>query len=198
MTDAVAVIGCGYWGKNLVRNFAELRALRMICDQDPKVLQSAATYPDVVTTRQFDDVVRSPDVRGVVIATPADQHHRQAKAAMLAGKDVFVEKPLALEYAGGRELVELAAAQDVVLMVGHVLEYHPAVTTLTDLLHRGELGKTLYVYSNRLNLGRVRQVENILWSLLPMTSRSSVDSLEPPRQRSAHPGVVTCRPGSKT
>ncbi len=164
----VAVVGCGYWGKNLVRNFAELRALRLICDTNEASLQAQAKLGvEVRRTTHFEDVLRDENVDAVVIASPPALHYLQARDAILSGKDVFVEKPLALRYEEGRELVELAKARDVILMVGHILEYHPAVTLLKDLVRRGELGRIWYIYSHRLNLGKVRQEENILWSFAP-------------------------------
>jgi UDP-2-acetamido-3-amino-2,3-dideoxy-glucuronate N-acetyltransferase len=168
MSEQVAVIGCGYWGKNLVRNFAQLRSLRWICDSHESALKAQSKlYPEVSITLQIEEVLNDTGVRGIVIATPAATHYAVAKAAILKGKDVFVEKPLALHYHEGRELVELAQARGVILMVGHILEYHPAVALLRDIIRRGELGHIRYVYSNRLNLGKVRQEENILWSFAP-------------------------------
>jgi UDP-2-acetamido-3-amino-2,3-dideoxy-glucuronate N-acetyltransferase len=168
MSEQVAVIGCGYWGKNLVRNFAQLRSLRWICDSHESTLKAQSKlYPEVSITLQIEEVLNDPGVRGIVIATPAATHYAVAKKAILKGKDVFVEKPLALHYRDGRELVELAQARGVILMVGHILEYHPAVALLRDIIRRGELGHIRYVYSNRLNLGKVRQEENILWSFAP-------------------------------
>ncbi|GIV96207.1 MAG: oxidoreductase [Herpetosiphonaceae bacterium] len=164
----VAVLGCGHWGKNLVRNFAQLQALRWICDRhEPSLQAQAKLYPNIRATSNLADVLADSDVQAVVIATPAAMHYDHARQALLAGKDVFVEKPLALKYHQGQELVELARSRGAVLMVGHILEYHPAVTLLKDLIRRGELGRLLYVYSNRLNLGKVRQEENILWSFAP-------------------------------
>ncbi len=163
----VAVIGCGYWGKNLVRNFQQLGALSLVCD---------ATAAGVATARQLapdtpivTDVqaVWQADVRAVVIATPAETHYDLARQALLAGKDVFVEKPLALTYRQGADLVQLAAGQGRILMVGHVLEYHPAIVRLQELVRSGALGKVRYLYSNRLSLGKVRREENILWSFAP-------------------------------
>ena len=168
MSNQVAVVGCGYWGKNLVRNFAQLHALRWICDTDEALLRAQAErYPGVRLTSQFTDVLADDQVQGVVIAAPAAWHHALATEAIARGKDVFVEKPLALTYRDGCELVELAEARGVVLMVGHILEYHPAVILLKEFVRRGELGQVWYVYSNRLNLGKVRQEENILWSFAP-------------------------------
>ena len=164
----VAVIGCGYWGKNLVRNFAQLGALACICDSNQSALEEQGRlYPDARLTGDFESVLRDESIRALVIAAPAVQHYDLVKRTILAGKDVFVEKPLALRFVEGRELVELAAAKDAILSVGHILEYHPAITLLKDLIAQGQLGRILYVYSNRLNLGKVRQEENILWSFAP-------------------------------
>lgn len=163
----VAVIGCGYWGKNLVRNFAQLDALSMVVDTTEAGRQTARTLaPDVPVAADVSAVWAS-DIPGVVIATPAETHYEVAKAALLAGKDVYVEKPLALNYDHAAELVALAAERGRILMVGHVLEYHPAIVALQDLVRRGELGKVRYIYSNRLSLGKIRREENILWSFAP-------------------------------
>lgn len=164
----VAVAGCGYWGKNLVRNFAQMGVLGATCDANAETLrQQGALYPNVRTIKYYDDVLADDSIDAVVIATPAAMHFRQVKAALLHGKDVFVEKPLALHYYEGEELVELAQERGAVLMVGHILDHHPASVLLRDLVRRGELGQLRYVYSNRLNLGKVRQEENILWSFAP-------------------------------
>jgi len=163
----VGVIGCGYWGKNLVRNFAQLGALRIVCDADEvgrKLAGEIAPHTEVVN--DMDKVLAAP-VEGVVIATPAETHYDLTRQALLAGKDVLVEKPLALTYEQGAELVQLAERQGRILMVGHVLEYHPGVVRLLELVRSGELGKVRYIYSNRLSLGKVRREENILWSFAP-------------------------------
>ncbi len=164
----IAVVGCGYWGRNLVRNFAELGALHTICDVDPASLEKLKhLYPHVNTEIDYSKVLSNNGVTGVVLATPALLHYSMAKQALLAGKDTFVEKPLTLSVEEGKELVGLAEEKDKILMVGHVLEYHPAVTKLKELIDKGELGKIQYIYSNRLNLGKFRSDENILWSFAP-------------------------------
>ena len=167
-TPRIALVGCGYWGKNLLRNFAELGSLEVICDRDPQVLQqAAAAYPSIRSTSDLDEVLGDQDVDAVAFATPAARHFDHVKRALGAGKDVFVEKPLALRYGEGVELVELAQRTDRILMVGHILEYHPAIETLRKLVHDGELGELWYAYSTRANLGKIRQEENILWSFAP-------------------------------
>ncbi|MFQ5992936.1 MAG: Gfo/Idh/MocA family oxidoreductase [Nitrospiraceae bacterium] len=164
----IAVVGCGQWGMNLVRNFAELGVFRLACDVDStKIAALRERLQDVKLTTSFADVVKDRDVGGVVIATPASSHYALAKEALLAGKDVFVEKPLAMKVSEGRDLVELADKKGRILMVGHLLRYHPAVVKLKALIDEGKLGKLYYVYSNRLNLGRFRTEENILWSFAP-------------------------------
>lgn len=164
----VAVIGCGYWGKNLVRNFAQLGALHTVCDATAAGRELAASIaPTAHLQQDVDTVLHDKTIAGVVIATPAETHYTLAKQALLAGKDLFVEKPLALTYEQGRELVELAHRVDRIILVGHVLEYHPAIVKLKELISEGKLGKVQYIYSNRLNLGKIRSEENILWSFAP-------------------------------
>jgi UDP-2-acetamido-3-amino-2,3-dideoxy-glucuronate N-acetyltransferase len=162
----VAVIGCGYWGRNLVRNFAELGALAAICDPDQAAAEPlAARYH--APLRELDAVLRDPAIGAVAIAAPAAQHALLARAAIEAGKHVFVEKPLALTVPEAERLVELAQLHDRRLMVGHLLQYHPAFEALRDLVREGVLGRLQYLYSNRLNLGKVRREEDILWSFAP-------------------------------
>lgn len=164
---SVAVVGCGYWGKNLVRNFRDIGALSRVCDASDEGLERAAEIaPDAQLTGELDDVLNGPEP-AVVIATPASTHYELGRRALEAGKDVLVEKPLALNYEEGAELLERAEALDRILMVGHVLEYHPAVVRLRELISDGVLGDVQYIYSNRLNLGKIRREENILWSFAP-------------------------------
>jgi predicted dehydrogenase len=160
----VAVIGCGYWGKNLVRNLYNLGALEMVCDTTEVGRATAAQIaPGVPIVSSIDEITAS----AVMIATPAATHYQIARYALETGRDVFVEKPLALTYAQGRQLVQIARDRNRILMVGHVLEYHPAIVRLVEMVHRGDLGTVYYIYSNRLSLGKVRREENILWSFAP-------------------------------
>ena len=164
----IAVAGCGYWGKNLVRNFNELGVINTICDADKDALKEVSTlYPEANTETDYTKVLGNTDIQGVVISTPAARHYEMAKQAILAGKDVFVEKPLALDVAEGNELVELAEKNGRVLLSGHLMEYHPAITRLSEMVKKGELGEIQYIYSNRLNLGRFRTEEDIMWSFAP-------------------------------
>ncbi|MGD9615086.1 MAG: Gfo/Idh/MocA family oxidoreductase [Alphaproteobacteria bacterium] len=162
----VAVIGCGYWGKNLVRNFCELGALAAISDPDREVAANLSERFGA-PVRSLDFVLHDPSIAAVAIAAPAVHHASLARAALEAGKHVFVEKPLALTLAEAERLCQLAEQRNRRLMVGHLLQYHPAFIALRDLVRRGELGRLQYLYSNRLNLGKVRREEDILWSFAP-------------------------------
>ena len=164
----VAVVGIGYWGKNLVRNFHELGALAVLCDAERSVEDGCRNrYEGVTFCREFSAVLSDPSITAVALATPAITHYEMVKAALEAEKDVFVEKPLAVDVEHGEKLVELAATRRRILMVGHVLRYHPAILKLQALIQEGALGKINYLYSNRLNIGKIRTEENILWSFAP-------------------------------
>ena len=168
MVRNIAVVGCGYWGKNLVRNFAELGALHTICDIDPQQLESLKSlYPWVSTETDYLNILQNKEIRGVVIATPAVLHYSMAKEALLAGKETFVEKPFTTKSEEARELLKLSEREKRVLMVGHLLLYHPAVQTLKEYIQSGELGDVYYIYSTRVNLGQIRRDENVLWRLVP-------------------------------
>ncbi len=168
LLKSVAVIGSGYWGKNLVRNFYQIGALRYICDKDKDTLLNfKKQYPDVETVLSFSDLLNRDDVDGIVIATPAETHFSIAREALLAGKHVYVEKPIVLQESEGNTLIELADKNNVKLMVGHLLQYHPAFIKLKQLVKDGELGRLNYICSNRLNFGKIRTEENILWSFAP-------------------------------
>ncbi len=164
----IGVIGTGYWGKNLVRNFHALGALRVICDSAKPVADTLAEAHDgVEVAERPDQIFNDPEVQGVAIATPAATHAELVHAALEAGKDVFVEKPLCLSERIGKGLIELAGKKGRVLMVGHLLWYHAVVLKLRELLAVGELGGVRYIYSNRLNMGKLRREENVLWSFAP-------------------------------
>jgi len=162
----VGQAGLGYWGRNLARNFDELADLRRLCDaSEERRTEFAERYPDAKVTGDFDELLAADDVDAVVIATPVPTHYPLARAALEAGKHVFVEKPPAMRAAEMEELVGLAGARGLVLMPGHLLLYHPAVQKLKELIDDGELGEVLVVYGNRQNLGKIRKDENALWSL---------------------------------
>ena len=164
----IAIIGTGYWGKNLVRNFYQLGVLKTICDLDKNILKKfEKLYPGTETTQNINKILVDKEIKGVVIATPAITHHQLAKKILKAGKDIFIEKPLALELKHGKELIKLAKNKKCILMVGHILRYHPAIIKLKQLVKNGVLGKIQYIYSNRLNFGKLRTEENILLSFAP-------------------------------
>src|SRR5262249_53466123 len=161
-------IGAGYWGKNLVRNFNDLGVLSCVCEVDPdRQAQVAASYPGTRTTGSLDQVLADPEIAAVVLATPAETHGRLVRRGLFGGKDVLVEKPLCLSVEEGQQLTTLASQKRRVLMVGHLLWYHPAILKLKAMIEEGELGRIRYIYSNRLNFGKIRNEENILWSFAP-------------------------------
>jgi UDP-2-acetamido-3-amino-2,3-dideoxy-glucuronate N-acetyltransferase len=191
MSKQIAVVGTGYWGKNLVRNFHQLGALAALCDSSPLAEASMGEkYPKVPYYRDFAEVLAKPEIDAIVLATPAAAHFSMAKRALEAGKDVFVEKPLALKAAEGDQLAELAHRNKRVLMVGHILQYHPAVIKLKQMIGDGSLGKLRYVYSNRLNIGKIRTEENILWSFAPHDISVILSLL------GEEPGEVSCEGSS--
>ena len=166
----IAVVGAGGWGKNLIRNYYQIPAstLKTVCDLDTKKLeQIQGLYPGVGTTTQFGDVINDPEIQGVVIATTGETHFDLCSRALDAGKDVYVEKPFTLHAAEAEQLVAKADQLGRIVMVGHLLEYHPVVNRLKEMITAGDLGQIHYIYSQRLNLGTVREDENALWNFAP-------------------------------
>ena len=164
----VGVVGLGYWGPNLARNFDRLpdAELTWLCDSSEKALERwGGAFPGARATGQLDDLLADESLDAVVVATPVQTHAELATRVLAAGKHCFVEKPLARSEQEAEAVVEAARAAGRVLMVGHLLEYHPGVERLAELVRSGELGDLRYIYSNRLNLGKHRQDENALWSL---------------------------------
>jgi predicted dehydrogenase len=165
---SVGVVGLGYWGPNLARNFDRLPDVELtwLCDASDEALERwGRAFPSARTTASLDDLLADDDLDAVVVATPVRTHGELAKRVLAAGKHCFVEKPLALSESEAEAVVEAAQAAGRTLMVGHLLEYHPGVEQLGELVRSGELGDLRYIYSNRLNLGKHRQDENALWSL---------------------------------
>ena len=164
----VAVIGAGYWGKNLVRNFHQLGVLKTVCDSAQSSRnQVSEAYPGVNVTEDFGSVLKDDQIQGVVVAAPAALHYELVDKTLRSGKHVFVEKPLSLNYRDGEKLVKLASEFRLVLFVGHILQYHPAIVRLKELVSQGAIGRLQYIYSRRLSLGKIRREENILWSFAP-------------------------------
>jgi predicted dehydrogenase len=163
-------VGLGYWGPNLLRNFQELPGARVkaVCDLDHDALaQATERYSGLTGTQEYEDLLGDPEIDAIVVTSSAAAHYRLARPALEAGKHVFVEKPIALRVEEAEALVRLAEESGLTLMVGHLLLYHPAVTRLKELINSGELGDVYYVYTERRNLGKVRQDENAMWSLAP-------------------------------
>lgn len=166
----IAVVGAGHWGKNLVRNFAALPGadLKYICDSDEAVCKTmAGMYPGTKVTGEMGDVLADEDVDAVVVAVDVPRHYETAKACLQTGKHTYVEKPLALSGEEAKQLVDLAAENGIRLMVGHLLEYHPAVNYMKEMISKGAVGESLYLYFQRVNLGIVRKAESAWWSLAP-------------------------------
>jgi predicted dehydrogenase len=166
----MAVVGAGYWGKNLVRNFATAKRcdLKYVCDLNKKLLAAQKkNFPSIITTTELEEVLGDAEIDAVAIATEVPTHFEIAQKSLEAGKHTYVEKPLTLKAADAKILVELAKNKKLKLMVGHLLEYHPAVNYLKEMIDKGQLGQPYYMYTQRVNLGIVRQDENAWWSLAP-------------------------------
>lgn len=164
----IACIGGGYWGKNLIRNFHQLDLLHTICDMNKDLLESyRVQYPQVILRSDVKNVLNDLNIKAVVIATPAETHSSIVEKSLRAGKHVFVEKPLCLDEEEAILLISLAKEKKLTLMVGHLLQYHPAYLMIKDIVDSNRLGSLRYIYSNRLNIGLLRKEENALWSFAP-------------------------------
>lgn len=164
----IAVLGCGLWGRNVVRNFYNLNALEMVCDLDDENLAKVkAEYPNVKTTKDFHDIINNDNVMGVVVVTPSHTHFKFVKAMLEAGKHVYVEKPISTVAQEARDLADLADSKGLVLMVGHLLLYHPAVNRLKMMVEEGELGDIVYAQSDRLNINYFKNDRSVMWDLAP-------------------------------
>jgi predicted dehydrogenase len=166
----VVVVGAGYWGKNLVRNFATAQRCRLkyVCDLNEELLsRQKKNFPFIETTKNVDDVLGDGEIDAVVVATEAQNHFEVARKVLEAGKCAYVEKPLTLKSANSRILIDLAKEKGLKLMVGHLLVYHPGVNYVKELIDSGQIGEPYYMYTQRVNLGIVRQTENAWWSLAP-------------------------------
>ena len=166
MKKNIAVVGCGHWGKNLVRNFSELGALTAICDPNAELAKHYADQYEV-NNFSFAEIIKDPGIEGVILAVPAPLHASLAIEAMNAGKHVYVEKPLAMNQIEARQMIDTSKGQGVQLMVGHLLQYHPVFTAVRGLVASGDLGCLRYIYSNRLSFGKVRSEEDVIWSFAP-------------------------------
>ncbi|OGC22891.1 hypothetical protein A2291_00095 [candidate division WOR-1 bacterium RIFOXYB2_FULL_42_35] len=166
----VGQVGIGKWGKNLLRNFYSLPnvAVKYACDSDSvRLNEFVRSFPEIKFVTDYESLIQDQELEAVIIATPAPDHYKVAKRCLEAGKHIFVEKPITLDVFQAEELLALAKSVNKKIMVGHLLLYHPAISKLKQLIGQGELGKICYVYTQRLNLGRIRKTENALWSLAP-------------------------------
>ena len=166
MRDNIAVVGCGHWGQNLVRNFSQLNALGAVCDPNKELAKKFATQFNV-NNLSFLEVINDSSIEGVVLAVPAPLHASLAIEAMNAGKHVYVEKPLAMNKREAKNMIYAASSNNVNLMVGHLLQYHPIFIKARDIIESGKLGQLSYIYSNRLSFGKVRSEEDVIWSFAP-------------------------------
>ncbi len=168
MGKKIAVLGCGLWGRNVVRNFYNLNALGMVCDLDDENLAKVKEqYPDIKTTKDFNDILNNDEIMGVVVVTPSHTHFKFVKAMLEAGKHVYVEKPISTVAQEARDLADLADSKGLVLMVGHLLLYHPAVNRLKMLVEEGVLGDIVYAQSDRLNINYFKNDRSVMWDLAP-------------------------------
>ncbi|MBQ4646832.1 MAG: Gfo/Idh/MocA family oxidoreductase [Candidatus Gastranaerophilales bacterium] len=168
MKKCTAVVGCGLWGRNIVRNFYNLGALHSVCDLDVENLKMIQElYPDVNTTSDFNSLLSNPEVVAMCIVTPSHTHFNLVKKAILAGKHVYVEKPISTSSSEAKELKELAEQMGVKLLVGHLLLYHPAVNRLKMLIAEGVLGEIKYAQSDRLNINYFKNDRSVMWDLAP-------------------------------
>lgn len=164
----IAIVGSGYWGKNHVRNFFELNSLYAVCELDEsKHDQLKTDYPDIKIYSDYSELLQDGNIDGIVIATPASTHFELAKKALEAGFPLLVEKPMTLTLKDAECLTELAESKGIPLMVGHILEYHPAIVKMKELVDSGELGNIKHIRCSRVNLGKIRSHENIWWSFAP-------------------------------
>ncbi|OGZ17783.1 MAG: hypothetical protein A2V72_01950 [Candidatus Nealsonbacteria bacterium RBG_13_37_56] len=176
----IGLIGTGYWGKNLIRVFKELNSLKLICDLDKEKDCFGIDF-----TTDVSRVLKDEDIEAIVISTPSETHYDLTKKALEADKDVFIEKPMVLKFEQGQELVDLAKNKNKILMVGHLLLFHPGVIKLKKLIDQGKLGEVQYISSNRLNFGKIRKQENVLWSFAPHDISVMIDILGMPTKISA-------------
>lgn len=164
----IAVIGCGVWGRNIVRNFYNLGVLKVVCDMDEENLAKVKEqYPDVQVTKDFHDIINNPEITSVAVVTPSHTHYKMVHAMLEAGKNVYVEKPISTVAQEAKDLTEVANSKGLVLMVGHLLLYHPAVNRLKMLIEEGALGEVVYAQSDRLNINFFKNDRSVMWDLAP-------------------------------
>ena len=164
----IAVIGCGVWGRNIVRNFYNLGVLDTVCDIDEENLKKVSLeYAKVKTTKDLQEIIQNPEITGVAVVTPSHTHYKFVREMLLAGKHVYVEKPISTVAEEAKELAKLANERGLILMVGHLLLYHPAVSRLKMLIDEGVLGEVVYAQSDRLNVNYFKNDRSVMWDLAP-------------------------------
>ena len=166
MKKNISVIGCGHWGKNLVRNFSEFGALNSVCDPNLDLAEKYAKEYSV-KNMSFEEILNDATIEGLVLAVPAPLHYSLTIKALDAGKHVYVEKPLAMNKEEAVDMIQKAKEKNLQLMVGHLLQYHPVFIKMLELVNLGQLGALSYIYSNRLSFGKIRSEEDIIWSFAP-------------------------------
>jgi len=184
----IAVIGCGVWGRNIVRNFYNLNVLDTVCDIDEENLKKVTQdYPNVKITKDFKEIIENPEITGVAVVTPSHMHYKVVKEMLLAGKHVYVEKPISTVAEEANDLAKLANERGLILMVGHLLLYHPAVNRLKMLIDEGVLGELVYAQSDRLNVNYFKNDRSVMWDLAPhdVSMISYVTGKDPKRVLSA-------------
>ncbi len=184
----IAVIGCGVWGRNIVRNFYNLNVLDTVCDIDDENLNKVMQdYPGIKVTKDFNEILNNPEITGVAVVTPSHTHYKLVKEILLSGKNVYVEKPISTVAQEAKDLMELANKEGLVLMVGHLLLYHPAVNRLKMLVEEDVLGEIVYAQSDRLNVNYFKNDRSVMWDLAPhdVSMISYVIGKEPKRVISA-------------
>ena len=184
----IAVIGCGLWGRNIVRNFYNLGVLEIVCDlDDDNIAKVREMYPNLKITKDSNDIINNPEITSVAVVTPSHTHFKMVKAMLEAGKNVYVEKPISTVADEAKALKELADSKGLILMVGHLLLYHPAVNRLKMLIDDGVLGEVVYAQSDRLNVNYFKNDRSVMWDLAPhdVSMMSYVIGKEPVRVISA-------------
>ena len=167
MSKNIAIIGCGHWGKNLIRNFDNIGVLKGVFDSSPEQYLKSGIKDDIYKYQSLEEIGKDTDIDGVVIAVPPEYHYQVSDMFLDFGKHIFVEKPITLKIDDAKKLVDKAKSLGRVLMVGHILEYHPGIIKLREKIRNGDIGEIKEIYSHRLNTGTVRQVENVWWSFAP-------------------------------
>lgn len=198
MKKSLALVGVGNWGKNLARNFYQMGALHTLCDTNETWLnQYKQQMPEISIRTDFKSILQNPEISQIAIATPPIHHYCLAKQALMAGKDVYVEKPLTLNFSDCAELHQISHGSKLILMAGHILHYHPSVICLKKMIQKGELGEIRYISSNRFNIGNIQREENVLWDLGPHDVSLILSLIDQPLESLSCVGNACALPGKE-